>query len=295
MPMDARQGTIWMDGRYVPWADARLHVLSHGLHYGTVAFEGVRVYDGVAFKLREHIERLFASCRTVGIELPGSATTLAAEAAAYVAKTGLRDAYLRPIAWRGAEELGIVGQMASSHLAMACWQWEGPHAGKQGRGIRVGIGRWRRPEPDMWPMQAKLSGLYGIGSINARLAKADGFDDALVLTPDGDHVAELTGANLFFVDRGRLVTPPTEHALNGLTRQTVIALAERVGLVVEVRPIARHEIEGFSGAFATGTAYEILNICQIGDVRFNIGSDDDATDIIATVARVYAAATHAIS
>ncbi|EPM67337.1 branched-chain amino acid aminotransferase [Pseudomonas syringae pv. theae ICMP 3923] len=274
MQLDRREGFIWLDGQRVEWANASLHVLSHGLHYATAAFEGIRVYRGRPFKLKEHVDRLFYSCSVVGIELPVSRDILIEEIACYVDACGHADAYVRPLAWRGSEELGIIGDTASSHLAIACWPWKGPHSENARRSISVLPGEWRRPPLEAWPLQAKLSGLYSIGSINARKARAQGFDDALVLAPDGRHVAELTGANIFFVADGELITPQPNYALNGITRQTTIALAQalELELAVSVRDITLDEIARFDGAFATGTAYELIPIHAIGTTHYDMSS-----------------------
>ncbi len=237
IPLHLRDGAIWLDGRHVAWPEARLHVLSHGLHYGTAAFEGVRVYDGRPFKLREHCERLAYSCRTVGIALPYGVDQLVAEIEAYAEASRFGDAYIRPIAWRGADALGIVGRSGDCHLAVAGWEWSGPHPDAAEAGLSLGLGPWRRPAPSMWPLQAKLSGLYAIGSMNAAAAQAEGFDDALVCAPDGEHVAELTGANIFFVRDGGLVTPPADSALDGLTRQEIVALASALSIPVEIAKV----------------------------------------------------------
>ncbi|SEO37404.1 branched-chain amino acid aminotransferase [Methylobacterium sp. ap11] len=271
-PLHLRDGVIWLDGRRVPWPEATLYVLSHGLHYGTAAFEGVRVYGGRPFKLREHCERLAFSCRTVGIALPFDVDRLVAEIEAYARACRFDDAYLRPIAWRGADELGIVGRSTDCRLAVAGWDWSGPHPGAAEAGLSLGIGPWRRPAPTMWPLQAKLSGLYAIGSMNVAAVRAHGFDDALVLAPDGTHVAELSGANIVFVRDGTLVTPPTDHALDGLTRQEIVSLAAALSILVEVADVALSDIAAFDGAFATGTAYEVVPVARIGDHRFDLGT-----------------------
>lgn len=268
--LDRRDGFIWLDGQRVEWADASLHVLSHGLHYATAAFEGIRVYRGRPFKLKEHVDRLFYSCGVVGIELPVSRDKLVEEITCYVEACGHADAYVRPLAWRGSEELGVIGDAASGHLAIACWPWNGPHSESVRHSISVLPGKWRRPHLEAWPLQAKLSGLYSIGSINARMAHAQGFDDALVLAPDGRYVAELTGANIFFVADGGLITPPPDYALNGITRQTIIALAQTLRLAVSVRNITLDEVARFDGSFATGTAYELIPIHAIGTTHYDI-------------------------
>lgn len=274
IPLHLRDGAIWLDGRHVAWPEARLHVLSHGLHYGTAAFEGVRVYDGRPFKLREHCERLAYSCRTVGIALPYGVDQLVAEIEAYAEACRFGDAYIRPIAWRGADELGIVGRSGDCHLAVAGWEWSGPHPDAAEAGLSLGLGPWRRPAPTMWPLQAKLSGLYAIGSMNAAAARAEGFDDALVCAPDGEHVAELTGANIFFVRDGGLVTPPADSALDGLTRQEIVALASALSIRVEIAKVPLAGVAAFDGAFATGTAYEVVPVARIGAHRYDLGSRD---------------------
>ncbi len=272
MQLDHREGFIWLDGQQVEWGNASLHVLSHGLHYATTAFEGIRVYRGQPFKLKEHVDRLFYSCSVIGLELPVNKDKLIEEIIRYVYECGHTEAYVRPIAWRGSEELGIIGDKTSSHLAIACWPWKGPHSENVMSSISVLPSEWRRPAPEAWPLQAKLSGLYSIGAINAQAARARGFDDALVLEPDGRHIAELTGANIFFIADDKLITPQPRYALNGITRQITIDLAKTMKLAVNVRNIALDEVASFDGAFATGTAYELIPIHAIGTIHYDISS-----------------------
>jgi branched-chain amino acid aminotransferase len=227
VPFDDRDGFIWWDGEFVPWRDAKLHVLSHGLHYASAVFEGERCYSGNIFKLREHSERLLNSARILGFEIPWTAEEIDAACIETVQQNGLTDAYVRPIAWRGSEEIGVAAQLTSVHLAIAVWEW-GAYFGVEQRmkGVRLNMAPWRRPHPSTAPTASKATGLYMIGTMSKHAAMDQGYDDALMLDWKGD-VAESTGANIFFNMGGELHTPNPVNFLDGITRRTVMGLAKQ--------------------------------------------------------------------
>ncbi|MGX1972248.1 branched-chain amino acid aminotransferase [Streptomyces kronopolitis] len=269
--LDDRDGVIWLDGAFVPWRDARLHVLTHGLHYGGGVFEGERVYDGRVFKLTEHTERLHASARELGFAIPFSVAELDEATRALVQRQGIVNGYVRPVAWRGSEHIGVAGAGASVHVALATWEW--PHvfaADAKERGIRLGTSRWRRPAPDTAPVRAKAASLYNICTLARDAADRDGYDDALLLDYRG-HVAEATGANLFLVAGGTLHTPTADCFLAGITRQTVLDLAGDLGIPVVERHIAPEELGRFDECFLTGTAYEVQPVRSIDAHEYRVG------------------------
>lgn len=264
---DDRDGWIWFDGRMVPWREAGLHVLSHGLHYASAVFEGERAYGGNIFRLRAHTERLLASGRLLGFEIPWSAEAIDAACREVLSRNGLSDGYLRPVAWRGSERLAIAARDTRIHLAIAAWAWPNLFGEDRLRGIRLGMARWRRPAPDTAPTASKASGLYMIGTLAKHAAEEEGFDDALMLDFKGD-VAEATGANIFFVMDGALHTPEPSCFLDGITRRSVMALARRRQIDVVERRIAPEEIARASEAFLAGTAAEVTPVRAIGDRTF---------------------------
>ncbi|MBI0435634.1 branched-chain amino acid aminotransferase [Roseomonas sp. KE0001] len=267
VPFDDRDGWIWFDGRMVPWREAGLHVLSHGLHYASAVFEGERAYGGNIFRLRAHTERLLASGRLLGFEIPWSAEAIDAACREVLSRNGLSDGYLRPVAWRGSERLAIAARDTRIHLAIAAWAWPNLFGEDRLRGIRLGMARWRRPAPDTAPTASKASGLYMIGTLAKHAAEEEGFDDALMLDFKGD-VAEATGANIFFVMDGALHTPEPSCFLDGITRRSVMALARRRQIDVVERRIAPEEIARASEAFLAGTAAEVTPVRAIGDRTF---------------------------
>jgi branched-chain amino acid aminotransferase len=271
LPMDDRDGTIWFDGALVPWREARIHVLSHGLHYGTSVFEGERVYGGEVFRLRAHSERLIRSARLIALPFDWDADTLDAATRAVVEANGITDGYVRPVAWRGAEDMGLSAPDARTHLAIAAWSWPAVFgADQRERGIALAPSRWRRIPPDAVPVQAKAAGIYLNGAIARREAEAAGADDALLLDARGD-LAEATGANLFLVRDGALLTPIADHVLDGITRRTVIDLARGLGLAVEQTRLPPAALETAAEVFLTGTAYEITPVSRIAERRLPVG------------------------
>ncbi|MFC7049610.1 branched-chain amino acid aminotransferase [Emcibacter nanhaiensis] len=269
-PFDDRDGFIWYNGKLIPWREAQFHVLTHGLHYASSVFEGQRAYSGKVFKSREHSERLINSGRILGFEIPYSAEQIDAAIEETVKANGLTDAYIRPVAWRGAETMGVATKGSKVHLAIATWVWPSyfsPEARE--KGLRLHLAEWRRPAPHTAPVRAKAAGLYMIASMNKDAASAEGFDDALMMDYKG-RVAEATGANIFFIKDGKLHTPTVECVLDGITRQTAIELAERRGIEVIVRDIWPEEMADFDGAFLTGTAAEIAPLGEIGPYKYAV-------------------------
>ena len=271
-PFDDRDGVIWYDGHLVPWRDARLHVLSHALHYASAVFEGERAYAGNIFKLGEHNRRLHDSAKLMGFEIPWSASEIDSACRQVLGEMKLTDAYVRPIAWRGAEMMGVSAQSSKIHLAIACWEWPAyfsPEA--RLKGIRLDWGIYRRPDPATAPAKSKAAGLYMICTLSKHAAENKGYSDALMLDWRG-RIAETTGANVFLVQDGKIHTPVPDCFLDGITRRTVIALARARGHEVIERPIMPEELRKTQEVFITGTAAEVTPIAEIGELRFTPGT-----------------------
>ncbi|WP_137179870.1 branched-chain amino acid aminotransferase [Roseomonas sp. AR75] len=267
VPFDDRDGWIWQDGHFVPWRDARLHVLTHGLHYASAIFEGERAYSGHIFKLREHTERLIASARILGFELPWTAAEIDAACQETVARNGLTDAYVRPVAWRGSEQLSVAAPRSQVHLAIAAWAWPNLFGDNRMKGVRLDWAKWKRPHPETAPTASKAAGLYMIGTLSKHAAEAAGFDDALMLDWKGD-ISEATGANVFLAIDGALHTPTPVNFLDGITRRTVMALARKRQIAVVERTIPQADLAKASEVFLAGTAAEITPVRQVGEHRF---------------------------
>ena len=268
---DDRDGWIWFDGKLVPWRDAKVHVLTHALHYASAVFEGERAYGGKIFKSTQHSERLRRSARVLDFEVPYSAAETDAAKAQTLQKNGFVDAYVRPIAWRGSEMMGVSAQNNKIHLAIAVWDWPSYFDPAQRmKGIRLDLAEYRRPDPATAPSLAKAAGLYMICTISKHRAERRGYADAMMLDWQG-RVAECTGANIFFVKDGVVHTPTADCFLDGITRQTVIELARRRGVEVVERRIMPEELAGFSECFITGTAAEVTPVGEIAGRVFTPG------------------------
>ena len=271
LPFDDRDGRIWLDGSLVPWRDAKLHVLSHGLHYASAVFEGERAYRGNIFRLRDHTERLINSGRILAFDMPWSAEQIDAACNEVLHANGLTDGYVRPVAWRGSEQLAVSATGTSIHLAIAAWPWPSYFGTERMQGIRVAQAEWRRPAPETAPVLAKASGLYVIGSLSKLKAEQEGYADALMLDWRG-LVAETTGANIFLVIDGELHTPIPDAFLDGITRRSVISLAKRRQMKVVERRIEPSELSRASEVFLAGTAAEVTAVREIGPHRFTPGT-----------------------
>ena len=266
---DDRDGYIWMDGEFVPWRDSKVHVLTHALHYASSVFEGERAYSGKIFRSLDHSKRLHNSAEIMGFKIPFSVDQVEQAKTEALAKSGLESAYLRALAWRGSEMMGVSAQNNTIHLAVAVWHWGDYFADKM-KGIRLTHAKWRRPAPDTAPCHAKAAGLYMICTLSKHAAERDGYADALMLDYRGQ-VAEATGANIFFVRDGALHTPTPDCFLNGLTRQTAIKLARERGIEVIERAIFPDELSTFSECFITGSAAEITPVAEIGEHVYKPG------------------------
>ena len=268
---DQRDGFIWMNGALIPWTDARVHVLTHGLHYASSVFEGERAYAGALFKLREHTERLIYSAKELGFEIPYTVDEIDAACSETLEAKGLVDGYLRPVAWRGSEMMGVSAQNNRINLAIAAWEWPSYFDPEERlKGIRLDMADYRRPSPETAPCHAKAAGLYMICTLSKHAAESKGYADALMLDWRG-RVAEATGANVFFVDKGVLHTPEPDCFLDGITRRTVMDLARARGLEIVERAIMPEEMENFSECFITGTAAEVTPVSEIGPYKFTPG------------------------
>ncbi len=270
IPFDDRDGLIWWDGEMLPWREAKLHVLSHGLHYASSVFEGERAYAGNIFKLEAHTARLINSGRLLGFEIPFTAAQINAACIEVLAANNLTDAYIRPVAWRGSEQLAVSAQQTKIHLAIACWPWPNLFGADRMAGVRLGLAEWRRPHPQTAPTASKAAGLYMIGTLAKHAAEAAGFNDALMLTWDG-YVGEATGANIFFAMDGKLHTPIPDCFLDGITRRAVIALAKSRQIEVVERHIPPADMENAQEVFLAGTAAEVTPVRQIGELHFEPG------------------------
>lgn len=272
LPFDKRDGVIFYNGQMVPWQDAKLHVLSHGLHYGSAVFEGERAYGGVIFKSREHSERFLASGRILDFEIPYSVEELDRIKHEVVAANNLQDCYVRPVAWRGSEMMAVAAQNSTINVAIAVWPWPSMFdMATKMNGIKLDIAEYRRPDPMTAPCRAKAAGLYMICTISKHAAERKGYADAMMLDWLG-RVAECTGANIFFTLNGALHTPIADCFLNGITRQTVIELAKRRGIEVVERRIMPSELDSFEECFICGTGAEVTPVSEIGPHRFTPGA-----------------------
>jgi len=271
IPFDDRDGTIWFDGRLVPWRDAKIHVLTHALHYASCVFEGERVYGGKVFHLDEHSERLINSAKLLGFELPIGLAAINDATNAVVKANNIVDGYVRPLAWRGAEQMGVSAQATKIHMAIATWEWPAyftPEA--RLKGIRMTISKWARPAPNTAPTASKAAGLYMICTLSKHAAEAEGYEDALMLDWRG-RIAEATGANIFLAINGELHTPTPDCFLDGITRRAVMGLARARQIKVVERAIMPDELGKAQEVFLTGTAAEVTPVREIGPYKFTPG------------------------
>ncbi len=266
VPFDDRDGWIWMNGEFVPWRDAKIHVLSHALHYGSCVFEGERSYNGTIFEGKRHTERLLKSANILGVKPSVNAEQLEEAKYAALAKNGLENAYVRAFMWRGSEMMGVSAQLNTIHTAIAVWDWGNYYSDKM-TGIRMGRAKWRRPDPATAPYDAKAAGLYMICTLSKHAAEDEGYADALMLDYRGQ-VAEATSANIFFVQDGAIHTPTPDCFLNGITRQTVIKIAREKGYEVIERKIMPEELGNFTECFTTGSAAEVTPVREIAGIMY---------------------------
>ena len=271
IPYDKRSGKIWYNNKLVDWQDVKLHVLSHGLHYGSFVFEGLRVYDGEIFKLEEHTNRLYHSAKRMGMELPYAKDEINIATKKIVSVQKVQNGYIRPFAWRGSEMMAISAQQTKIHVAIATWEWGTYFDSKlKLEGIKLNISKWRRPAPDTIPWDTKASGLYMICTLSKHEAEKQGYSDSLMLDHQGN-VAEATGANIFFKDsNGELHTPIPDSFLDGITRRTAIEIAKSKKIKINERKISPDELLNFVGCFLTGTAAEITPVSKITEHSYKV-------------------------
>ena len=271
IPYDKRSGKIWYNNELVDWADAKIHILNHGLHYASCVFEGERVYDGFIFKLEEHTSRLFYSAKRMGITIPYSEAEINNACNEIISVQNIKDGYVRPMAWRGSEMMAISAQQTKIHVAVATWDWGSYFDPKlKIKGIRLNISNWRKPPPITIPWDTKASGLYMINTLSKHEAEQQGYTDSLMLDYEGN-VAEATGANIFFkTESGEIHTPIPDSFLDGITRRTVIEIAKSKGIKIHERKIKPEELSSFVGCFLTGSAAEVTPVSCIADNQFKV-------------------------
>ena len=271
IPYDKREGKIWYNNDLVDWQDVKLHVLSHGLHYASFVFEGLRVYDGEIFKLEEHTDRLYYSAKRMDIKIPYSKDEINNAIKKTVSVQNVQNGYVRPFAWRGSEMMAVSAQQTKIHVAIATWEWGTYFDSKlKTEGIKLNISKWRRPAPNTIPWDTKASGLYMICTLSKHEAEKQGYADSLMLDHEGN-IAEATGANIFFKDKnGELHTPVPDSFLDGITRRTVIEIAKSKNIKVNERKISPKELSNFVGCFLTGTAAEVTPISKIAEHTYKV-------------------------
>ena len=271
IPYDKRSGKIWYNNELVDWADAKIHILNHGLHYASCVFEGERVYDGSIFKLEEHTTRLFYSAKRMGITIPYSEKEINNACKKIISVQNIQDGYVRPMAWRGSEMMAISAQQTKIHVAVATWDWGSYFDPKlKVNGIRMNISSWRKPPPNTIPWDTKASGLYMINTLSKHEAEQQGYIDSLMLDYEGN-VAEATGANIFFkTESGEIHTPIPDSFLDGITRRTVIEIAKSKGIKIIERKIKPKELSDFVGCFLTGSAAEVTPVSCIAKDQFKV-------------------------
>jgi len=271
IPYDKREGKIWYNDDLVDWKDVKLHVLSHGLHYASCVFEGLRVYNGMIFKLEEHTDRLFHSAKRMDIKIPYSKEEINNATKKIVLSQNVKNGYVRPFVWRGSEMMAVSAQQTKIHVAIATWEWGTYFDPKlKSEGIKLNISNWRRPAPNTIPWDTKAAGLYMICTLSKHEAERQGYTDSLMLDHE-DNVAEATGANIFFKDKnGELHTPTPDCFLDGITRRTVIEIAKSKNIKVNERKITPEELSSFVGCFLTGTAAEVTPVSKIAEHTYKV-------------------------
>ena len=273
LPFDKRSGKIWFNNELCEWQDARVHIISHGMHYASLVFEGLRVYNTKIFKLEEHIERLFNSARILDMKIPYSNQEIIEATKKLVSDQNIKDGYIRPFAWRGSEMMGVSAQNTKINVAIAIWDWPtyfDPNL--KLKGIKLNISKWQRPPQNSSPWDSKAAGLYMICTLSKHQAEKDGYTDSLMLDHEGN-VAEATSANIFFKDKNNeLHTPIPDSFLDGITRKTVIDLAISKNIKINERKISPNELSKFVGCFITGTAAEITPVSNILGNNFEVCS-----------------------
>tara|TARA_B100000029_G_scaffold403225_1_gene402939 strand:- start:226 stop:1107 length:882 start_codon:yes stop_codon:yes gene_type:complete len=271
VPFDKRSGKIWYNNEVVDWQNVKLHVLSHGLHYGSCVFEGLRVYDGKIFKLEEHTDRLYHSAKRMDIKIPYSKDEINNATKKIISTQKVENGYIRPFVWRGSEMMAVSAQNTKIHVAIAAWEWGTYFDPKlKLEGIKLNISKWKRPAPDTIPWDTKASGLYMICTLSKHEAEKQGYTDSLMMDHEGN-IAEATGANIFFKDsKGELHTPIPDSFLDGITRRTVIEIAKSKNIKVNERKILPKELSNFEGCFLTGTAAEVTPISKIADHSYKV-------------------------
>ena len=271
IPYDKREGKIWYNNDLVDWQDVKLHILSHGLHYASCVFEGLRVYDGEIFKLEEHTDRLYHSAKKMDIKIPYSKDEINNATKKIVSVQNVQNGYIRPVAWRGSEMMAVAAQQTKIHMAIATWEWGTYFDPKlKTEGIKLNISNWRRPAPNTIPWDTKASGLYMICTLSKHEAEKQGYTDSLMLDHEGN-ISEATGANIFFKDNnGELHTPTPDCFLDGITRRTVIEIAKSKNIKVNERKISPDELSSFVGSFLTGTAAEVTPISKIAEHTYKV-------------------------
>ena len=271
IPYDKREGKIWYNNDLVDWQEVKIHALSHGLHYGSFVFEGLRVYEGEIFKLEEHTDRLYHSAKRMGIKIPYSKDEINKATKKIVSVQNVQNGYIRPFAWRGSEMMAISAQQTKIHVAIATWEWGSYFDPKlKTEGIKLNISKWRRPAPNTIPWDTKASGLYMICTLSKHEAEQQGYTDSLMLDHEGN-VAEATGANIFFKDKeGNLHTPIPDSFLDGITRRAIIEIAKSKNIKIHERKISPKELSKFVGCFLTGTAAEVTPVSCIADFKFKV-------------------------
>jgi branched-chain amino acid aminotransferase len=273
-PFDNRDGIIWMNGEFIDWNDAKCHIITQGMHYASAVFEGERAYNGKIFKSEEHTKRLFKSAEIVGIKIPYTEDEINKVKDELISKMALRDCYVRPIAWRGSQQMGLSTSNADINVAIAVWDDWASYFKIEDRkaGLKLITSPWKKPSPDTAPCEAKASGPYVICTMSKEFAENKGYNDALMLDYRG-YVAEGTGANIFFVKDKEIHTPIPDCFLNGITRQTVIEMVSMNGFKVIEKYIKPEEVSNYDEAFLTGTAAEVTPIQSIDKNLFQTGED----------------------